>query len=308
MNINQIYSYFPLTYPERLIGDSAAISKKRKNFRDLISNFKINEQNRLIIKNPYKEDKDEKEDQWYKIPFMKEKEIIVINFHNNFNHCGRDAIVTLIKKEGWYWYGFFKDIETMIKDCPQCDNAKGKFKKFKPTIKVISDNGPHYRYICDIWYLSKEISETTGFNYILDIIDHFTKWYQGYCIKTKSSKEVFSCIDGFIQAFGKPVILQADNGTEFSNTDLNNYCINNNIKLVHGRPRHPQSQGACESCHKEIKKFIYNKFIELGSDFNLLNTLREIINIHNIIFFGIEYPYFVLQKRGALIKECNFAR
>lgn len=43
---------------------------------------------------------------------------------------------------------------------------------------------------------------------------------------------------------------------------FNNFCINNDIKFVHGRPRHPQSQGACESCHKEIKKFIYNKFIE----------------------------------------------
>lgn len=220
MNINQIYSYFPLAYPERLKGGSAVISKNRKKFRELISNFKLNDQNRLIIKNPYKEDINNIEEQWYKIPFNKEKEIIVTNYHSNNNHCGRDAIIWFIKKEGLYWYGFFKDIENIIKACPQCDNVKGKFKKFKPTINFIIDNGPHYRYICDLWYLSNEISEAAGFKYILDIIDHFTKWYQGYCLKTKTSKEVLSCIDSFIQSFGKPVIIQADNDIEFSNIDF----------------------------------------------------------------------------------------
>ena len=125
----------------------------------------------------------------------------------------------------------FKDIENLIKKCPNCDNDKGKFRKFKPTIKVISVNGLHYRYICDIWYLSKEIEEESGFKYILDIIDHFTKWYQGYCLKNKSSKEVLSCIDGYIQAFGKPVILQKDKGSEFLNPDLN-ITIPNQIKLI----------------------------------------------------------------------------
>ena len=69
---------------------------------------------------------------------------------------------------------------------------------------------------------------------------------------------------------------------EFSNTQLENYCLNNNIKLIHGRVRHPQSQGACEACHKEIKKYIYTNFLENKEDFNLLlSTLREIINLHN---------------------------
>ena len=206
---------------------------------------------------------------------------MVNNYHWNFNHCGRDAIVDYIKKEKWYWYGFFKDIENLIKECPQCDNAHQKFKKFKSKIKAIIDDGPHYRYICDLWYLSNDVATMSGYNYILDIIDHFTKWYQGYCLINKTSEEVLSCIDSYIQSFGKPIILQADNGLEFSNTLLNNYCINNDIKLIHGRVRHPQSQGAVESCHKEIKKYIYNKYFENKNDFNLLNALREITNIHN---------------------------
>ena len=53
----------------------------------------------MIIKNPYKEDINIEEEQWYKIPFNKEKEIIVTNYHSNNNHCGRDTIIWFIKKK-----------------------------------------------------------------------------------------------------------------------------------------------------------------------------------------------------------------
>ena len=77
-------------------------------------NFKINEQKRLLIKNPYQDSIKNNEDKWYKIPFEKEKNIIISNYHWNNNHCGRDAVIEYIKSNGWYWYGFFKDIDNII--------------------------------------------------------------------------------------------------------------------------------------------------------------------------------------------------
>lgn len=38
----------------------------------------------------------------YKIPF-----ILISNYHWNLNHCGREAVVEYIKKDGWYWHQFF---------------------------------------------------------------------------------------------------------------------------------------------------------------------------------------------------------
>ena len=114
-------------------------------------------------------------------------------------------------------------------ECPFCDNKKSKFKQIRTGIKIIIDKGPHYGYIADLWYLAKDITRLSGYNYILDIIDHFSKRFYGYPFKTKKSDEI-SYIDSFIQSFGKPVILQTDNGLEFCNTELNNYCINKDIK------------------------------------------------------------------------------
>ena len=75
----------------------------------------------------------------------------------------------------------------------------------------------------DIWYLIDEIKIKTGFKYILDIIDHFSKWYNGYLLKTKEAYELLKKIEIYIENFGKCKILQVDNGIEFKNKIIS--CI-----------------------------------------------------------------------------------
>ena len=41
-------------------------------------------------------------------------------------------------------------------------------------IKQIFDEGPHYRYQADIWYLDAELKINNNYNYCLDIRDHFS--------------------------------------------------------------------------------------------------------------------------------------
>ena len=82
-----------------------------------------------------------------------------------------------------------KDIENFIKLCPFW-NTGNKFKQLKGKNKIIIENGPHYRYVVDLWTLPKEIANATKYKYILDIVDHFSKWYYGYLLYTKEAKEI----------------------------------------------------------------------------------------------------------------------
>ena len=100
-------------------------------------------------------------------------------------------------------------------------------------------------------------------------------------MKTKSAEEVLKKIDIFIENFGKPKILQVDNGTEFTNNLLDSYCSKNNIKLIHSSPFHPQTNGVCEAVHKEIRKYIYNKYNNQEEEFNIEEELFNITKIHN---------------------------
>ena len=58
MNYNQVLSYFKLIYPERINSYNQYDANKRAEFRKLSSNFKLNNQKRLLIFNPYKSDND----------------------------------------------------------------------------------------------------------------------------------------------------------------------------------------------------------------------------------------------------------
>ena len=253
---NQILSKFDLKYPSRLEGKDSTSIEKRKRFRKYIETYKLDENNRLCILNPNNSLKQEKE--YFKIPYEHEKDIIINEYHSNYNHAGRDSTYENILKNHWYWYGMIEDIKLYIKKCPNCDNYK-KYKKLKGKKKIIIENGPHYRYVADLWYLPKEIIENSNYKYVLDIVDHFSKWYYGYLLNTKEGPDVLKKIEIFIENFGKPTILQTDNGKEFDNHYLNNYCNDNGIKLIHSSPYHPQTNGAVEVTHKEIQKYIYNE-------------------------------------------------
>ena len=109
-----------------------------------------------------------------------------------------------------------RNIQNNINSYPLCNN-KDKFKKLKAKSKIIIENGPHYRYMADLLNIPREISSEVEFKYILYIVDHISKWYYGYLLKSKSAEEVLMNIENFWELFDYPQILQTDNGGEFKN-------------------------------------------------------------------------------------------
>ena len=69
------------------------------------------------------------------------------------------------------------------------------------------------------------------------------------------ARELF---DIFCQ-FGTPVILQSDNGKEFRNQVVSSLkTLWSGLTLVHGRARHPQTQGSVERCNGDVQIMLCN--------------------------------------------------
>jgi len=92
-----------------------------------------------------------------------------------------------------------------------------------------------------------------GAQYILLIVDHFTRYTQGYATTNKSAltaaKRIF---EDYIPKLGIPLRIMHDQGKEFDNRlwkELEKFC---GITASRTSPYHPQCNGACERMNSTI--------------------------------------------------------
>ena len=98
----------------------------------------------------------------------------------------------------------------------------------------IFSNGPRERYVTDLINVTNDIDDNKHtFNFIMNIIDHYSKLVGSYLLIKKTAINVVNCINSFISIYGEPTILQCDIGLEYKNKNLEDYCLKRNINLIH---------------------------------------------------------------------------
>lgn len=86
-----------------------------------------------------------------------------------------------------------------------------------------------------------------GFKWIMNYQDHLTKFCVLRPLPDKTAAGVAKELVEVFCLLGAPHILQSDNGREFTAEVVNNLTnVFPGMKIVHGQPRHPQSQGSVE--------------------------------------------------------------
>jgi hypothetical protein len=89
-------------------------------------------------------------------------------------HIRRDAMITFIRCLGFNWNNIKqKCLEYRLK-CSLCNMKVAKPKKKKATKMIVSKN-PRERYQIDTVYLPEHF-RVNGFNYLVTIGDHFTRF------------------------------------------------------------------------------------------------------------------------------------
>ncbi|XP_064080656.1 KRAB-A domain-containing protein 2-like [Macrobrachium nipponense] len=96
-----------------------------------------------------------------------------------------------------------------------------------------------------------------NYKWIMVYQDHLTKFCVLRPLTSKRAAEVAYQLFDIFLLLGAPEILQSDNGSEFT------ACVITELKLlwpdlvmVHGKPRHPQSQGSVERANCDIKDML----------------------------------------------------
>ena len=109
-----------------------------------------------------------------KIPYTNEIILICNNIHISLGHESFFKCKKQLLESEYYWEGCTPILESVSKNYHICAKTKSKVTiKKKPKQTIIK--GPHIKYLIDLWELENNLSEMADYEYIVTIVDHFSK-------------------------------------------------------------------------------------------------------------------------------------
>ncbi|KAK7097055.1 KRAB-A domain-containing protein 2-like [Littorina saxatilis] len=181
--------------------------------------------------------------------------------HEEVCHSGRDKTWHEVKTN---YSGIKYDaIDVFLKTCTSCSTRK------------VHQNAPSGKPMINLTFLLRLQVDLIDyrnrpdgdFKWVLHARDHFTKFSWAYALKSKCAQEVADAMINQFSVFGAPKIMQTDNGREFTARVINELTTMwPGMVIIHGRPRHPQSQGCVERGNGDLEIKLGKWMDEHGSE------------------------------------------
>jgi transposase InsO family protein len=171
---------------------------------------------------------------------------VLHQLHDDIGHPGRDRTLALVQVR-FYWPGYTRDIENYVKQCFRCMCRKAQNPK--ASIVPIITSRPLELVCMD--YLLVEPSQ--GYEHLLVITDHFTKFSRVIPTKNESAKTTAKVLlESFINLYGYPERLHSDQGRNFESSLIQEICNLSGIAKSRTTPYHPQGNGSCEKFNSTL--------------------------------------------------------
>ena len=173
-------------------------------------------------------------------------------YHDNNTaggHLGIEKVMAAMKQK-YHWPRMHQDIYDYIHSCDTCQRVKQDQHNRPPPLTSMPVDGPFERWHIDFLKLSKT---SEGFQYVLLVVDSFTRWVEAFPMKTQDSFEVARVLfEQIFSRFGAPHKIVSDLGKQFTSNLVMALCEIFNVKRHFTSAYHPQSNSFCERNNRTI--------------------------------------------------------
>jgi len=177
------------------------------------------------------------------------RNLIYKELHEEMGHLGPERAYQLAR-ERFFWPCMEQDIAHYIGNVCPCVKRKAPHRRKEAELQSIQTSHPLELVGIDFLHLDKCCG---GYEYLLVITDHFTRYCQAYPTRNKSARTAAERLFGdFMLRFSMPKHLLSDQGKEFDNELFKQLSQLAGVKQLHTTPYHPQCNGQTERMNATI--------------------------------------------------------
>ena len=154
-----------------------------------------------------------------------------------------------------YWPGWKTDVAAVLKARAPCAQYQRGNPPKRTPLKPLITGDPWERVSIDITGPHPKWSR--GHEYILTLIDHFTKWGEAFPIRNHTAPTVVKqLVSQVFTRFGCPKQLLSDQGPEFDSVLMTELCKSLHIDKVRTSPYKASTNGAVERFHRTLNSML----------------------------------------------------
>ena len=216
------------------------------------------------------------------VPVSLQQNIISLNHDLPLTgHAGIDRTLAKIKGK-YYWRGLTVDVKAFVTKCAICNTNKKPRQKGKFPMTIFHSGIPMERVHLD--FLGPLPKTKQGNQYILVIVDQFTKWVECIPLPAQTAEVTArAAVNEFFSRFGCPLQIFTDQGRNFESHLFRSMCKLLKINKTRTTAYRPSANGQVERFNR-----------------TLMDAIRCFINSS-----PSDWDYYLPQLAGAIRSTVN---